>query len=130
MPACRAASHIGNAVGLTLLLGGSTKYATERHCPLPSTLMDHHGVDAEDFFRLDSESKPMQDVFYDVAGNAAVHLEHARNLRDEVRTTIAQSPSPVLAPHRLGGCLLIEQRCRSRQSSGRSCCQPRWPKVF
>lgn len=60
--------------------------------------MAHHGVATEDFFRASLPPQPaeaaadeappahhsaaaslvgLQDVFFDVAGNAAVHLEHA-----------------------------------------------------
>ena len=48
---CRAASHIGNALGLTILLRAAPHYAAVRQCPLPETLMIAHGVSQEDFYR-------------------------------------------------------------------------------
>ena len=48
---CRAASHIGNALGLTILLRAAPHYAAMRQCPLPETLMIAHGVSQEDFYR-------------------------------------------------------------------------------
>ena len=100
---CRAASHIGNALGLTILLQAAPYLATQRQCPLPQTIMAHHSVPTEDFYRAalapsdtieggaaapGSEagvvSPDLIEVFYDVAGNAAVHLEHARSLQSDV----------------------------------------------
>eukprot|EP01047_Picozoa_sp_COSAG01_P071988 COSAG01_NODE_11331_length_1955_cov_1.907328_1_plen_272_part_00 len=109
---CRAVSHIGTAMGLTILLQGAPHYASRRQCPLPASIMALHGVSVEDFYRAlrreetpsdgcgegattvrggtpgtaDNGAAGLADVFYDVAGNAAVHLEHARRLRSEVPT--------------------------------------------
>ena len=48
---CRAASHIGNALGLTVLLQAAPHHAAARDCPLPATIMAHHRVPTEDFYR-------------------------------------------------------------------------------
>ena len=145
---CRAASHIGNALGLTVLLQAAPHHAAARDCPLPATIMAHHRVPTEDFYRAAvsatacaniSQAPPatepdspaqlgteegeeatynasgLVEVFYDVAGNAAVpslpadpqrrsepadgsraqvHLEHARGLRSDVPKEFA----PLLLP--------------------------------
>ena len=120
---CRAASHIGNATGLTLLLNGATKYASAQTCPLPETLMTLHGVEPDDFHRMDTE-QPMRDVFYDVAGNAAVHLEHARSLCVQV------SIRPKLARRSRAAAVLHRLRHRFQASTSRACCQPRCLKII
>ncbi|XP_042320017.1 NADH dehydrogenase (ubiquinone) complex I, assembly factor 6 isoform X2 [Sceloporus undulatus] len=78
-----AASHIGKAQGIVTCLRATPYHASRGRIFLPMDICMLHGVSQEDFIRRKQEKK-MQDVIYDIASQAHVHLEHARSFRKSV----------------------------------------------
>nr|XP_003219546.1 PREDICTED: NADH dehydrogenase (ubiquinone) complex I, assembly factor 6 [Anolis carolinensis] len=78
-----AASHIGKAQGIVTCLRATPYHASRGKIFLPMDICMLHGVSQEDFIRRNREKK-VQDVVYDIASQAHVHLEHARSFRKNV----------------------------------------------
>lgn len=74
-----AASHLGKAVGLSLLLRGTPYQASRRRSYLPIELCVQHGVSQEDVYR-GNVSEGLRDVTLAVASAAMSHLREARRL--------------------------------------------------
>lgn len=78
-----AASHIGKAQGIVTCLRATPYHASRGRIFLPMDICMLHGVSQEDFIRRNHEKK-VQDVIYDIASQAHVHLEHARSFQKNV----------------------------------------------
>jgi NADH dehydrogenase [ubiquinone] 1 alpha subcomplex assembly factor 6 len=96
-----AASHLGKAIGLSLLLRGTPFQASRRRSYLPLELCAAHGVSQEDVYR-GSDSEGVRDVAFAVASVAMGHLQEARKL---VRQLPRAAP-PVLQQGTLAGLYL------------------------
>uniref|UniRef100_A0A8C5PGY4 NADH dehydrogenase (ubiquinone) complex I, assembly factor 6 n=1 Tax=Leptobrachium leishanense TaxID=445787 RepID=A0A8C5PGY4_9ANUR len=79
-----AASHIGKAQGIVTCLRAVPYHSSRRQVILPIDLCMLHGASQEEFVR-GSQEKNVKDVVYDLAGQAHVHLEHARSFKDKVQ---------------------------------------------
>ncbi len=78
-----AASHAGKAVGIATLLRGTRFHASQQAVYVPLELQRAFKVNVNDILRGPSSPEAAQalaDVFYEVAAQAHVHLEHARLL--------------------------------------------------
>ncbi|KAF8062035.1 NDUFAF6 [Scenedesmus sp. PABB004] len=75
-----AASHLGKAVGLALLLRGAAFQAGRRRCYLPLELLAAHGVSQEQVYRGGPAPEGLRDVALAVGGAALGHLREARRL--------------------------------------------------
>ncbi|XP_030880082.1 NADH dehydrogenase (ubiquinone) complex I, assembly factor 6 isoform X1 [Leptonychotes weddellii] len=78
-----AASHIGKAQGIVTCLRATPYHGSRRRVFLPMDICMLHGVSQEDFVRK-SQDKNVRDVIYDVAGQAHLHLKHARSFQKSV----------------------------------------------
>ncbi|XP_041422502.1 NADH dehydrogenase (ubiquinone) complex I, assembly factor 6 isoform X2 [Xenopus laevis] len=79
-----AASHIGKANGIITCLRAVPYNSSRRQVFLPIDICMLHGVSQEDFIRGSLE-KNVRDVIFDIAGQAHVHLEHARSFKKRVQ---------------------------------------------
>jgi NADH dehydrogenase [ubiquinone] 1 alpha subcomplex assembly factor 6 len=78
-----AASHAGKAVGIATLLRGTRYHASQQAVYVPVELQRAFKVNVNDILRGPSSPEAahaLADVFYEVASQAHVHLEHARTL--------------------------------------------------
>lgn len=90
-----AASHAGKAVGIATLLRGTRYHASQQAVYVPLELQRAFKVNVNDILRgpaTPEAAQALADVFYEVAAQAHVHLEHARTL-------LSASPSS----HECGG---------------------------
>ncbi|XP_045752167.1 NADH dehydrogenase (ubiquinone) complex I, assembly factor 6 isoform X2 [Mirounga angustirostris] len=78
-----AASHIGKAQGIVTCLRATPYHGSRRRVFLPMDICMLHGVSQEDFVRK-SQDKNVRDVIYDIAGQAHLHLKHARSFQKSV----------------------------------------------
>ncbi|XP_053324237.1 NADH dehydrogenase (ubiquinone) complex I, assembly factor 6 [Spea bombifrons] len=79
-----AASHIGKAQGIITCLRAVPYHSSRRQVFLPVDICMLHGASQEDFIRGNQE-KNVKDVIFDIAGQAHVHLEHARSFKEKVQ---------------------------------------------
>ena len=74
-----AASHLGKAAGLSLLLRGTVEHVQRKELYLPQDLCREHGVDVEALYRGEV-GDGLNEVVWRVASRAKVHLDEARAL--------------------------------------------------
>jgi NADH dehydrogenase [ubiquinone] 1 alpha subcomplex assembly factor 6 len=96
-----AASHLGKAVGIALLLRGTPFQASRRRSYLPLELCAQHGVSQEDVYR-GNVSEGLRDVTLGVASAAMAHLQEARRLLPR----LPRPAPPVLQQGTLAGLYL------------------------
>ncbi|MCO5580379.1 hypothetical protein L7F22_034246 [Adiantum nelumboides] len=96
-----AASHIGKAEGISLLLKGSPHHSLFRRTYIPIEVAARHNVSQEDIYRK-VYSEGLADAVLDVAGVAEAHLSKARALAG----TVPSAAVPVLLPAVPAGILL------------------------
>jgi NADH dehydrogenase [ubiquinone] 1 alpha subcomplex assembly factor 6 len=92
-PADHAASHVGKAEGISLLLKSSYHHSSYRRSYIPIEVTAKHGVSQEDIYRR-MNSQSLADAVYDVASVADAHLKQAHALA----STVPQAAIPVLLP--------------------------------
>lgn len=78
-----AASHLGKAIGLTLLLRGTPYQASKRRSYMPVELCSQHKVSQEDIYR-GNVTEGLRDVTFAVATAAMGHLKEARQLSSKL----------------------------------------------
>ncbi|KAG8441766.1 hypothetical protein GDO86_010806 [Hymenochirus boettgeri] len=81
-----AASHIGKAHGIITCLRAVPYHSSRRQVFLPIDICLLHGASQEDFIRGRQE-RNVQDVIFDIASQAHIHLEHARSFTKRVPKT-------------------------------------------
>jgi NADH dehydrogenase [ubiquinone] 1 alpha subcomplex assembly factor 6 len=84
-----AASHLGKAIGVALLLRGTPYQASKRRSYLPLELCSQHKVSQEDIYRGEV-SEGLCDVVFEVAAAANGHLQEARKLLTKLPPAAAQ----------------------------------------
>lgn len=91
-----AASHAGKAVGIATLLRGTRYHASQQALYVPLELQRAFKVSANDILRgppaTPEAQQALADVFYEVASQAHVHLEHARTLLSAAPSSHACGP--------------------------------------
>ena len=88
-----AASHVGKAEGISLLLKSSYHHSLYRRSYIPIEVAAKHGVSQEDIYRkMNSES--LAEAVYEVASVADAHLKQAHALAN----TVPLAAIPVLLP--------------------------------
>merc|ERR1711868_206421 len=75
-----AASHLGQCQGLTTLLRAIPFNASNNRVYLPIELLIHHNISQQDVLRGGSQ-QAMKDLVYDIASNANIHLEKAKEMQ-------------------------------------------------
>ncbi|XP_062500909.1 NADH dehydrogenase (ubiquinone) complex I, assembly factor 6-like isoform X2 [Corticium candelabrum] len=78
-----AASHLGKAEGIVTLLRATPYHAHNKKVFLPMELLALHRLSQEDVLRRQNSSS-LQDVVYDVASQANMHLNMARSLSSKM----------------------------------------------
>lgn len=78
-----AATHIGKAEGLALLLRAAARHHQQRRTYLPLDVLAKHGVREEDLYRARSP-EGLAGAVFEVASVANAHLEKARSMRASV----------------------------------------------
>lgn len=96
-----AASHVGKAVGISLLLRGTPYQASRRKSYLPLDLCAPHKVSQEDIYR-GNVTEGLRDVTFAVAAAAMGHLNEARRLLKQLPAAAA----PVMQQGTLAGLYL------------------------
>lgn len=96
-----AASHVGKAEGIGLLLKASSHHSLFRRTYIPIEVAARHGVSQEDIYRK-VHSDNLADAALDVASVADAHLSKARALA----STVPPAAVPVLLPAVAAGVLL------------------------
>ncbi|GAB5031962.1 nadh dehydrogenase complex assembly factor 6 [Nannochloropsis oceanica] len=89
-----AASHVGKATGITTLLRATRYHAAQQSLYIPLELQREFKVNVNDILRGPQSPEAVQalsDVFFEVATQAHLHLEHAREL-------LSSTPSPATGP--------------------------------
>lgn len=84
-----AASHLGKAIAMALLLRGTPYQASKRCSYLPLELCSQHKVSQEDIYR-GTVSDGLCDVTFAVAAAAMGHLQEARKLVKQLPPVAAQ----------------------------------------
>lgn len=84
-----AASHLGKAIGISLLLRGTPYHASQRRSYLPLELCAQRKVSQEDIFR-GTVSEGLREVTFEVAAAAMGHLQEARKLLKHLPAPAAQ----------------------------------------
>lgn len=96
-----AASHLGKAIGISLLLRGAPYQASKRRSYMPVELCSQHGVSQEDVYR-GNVTDGLRDVALAVAAAAMGHLREARHLAGKLPKAAPQvMQQGVLAGHYL-----------------------------
>eukprot|EP00775_Hariotina_reticulata_P004108 gene4108-4354_t len=103
-----AASHLGKAIGISLLLRGTPYQASKRRSYLPVELCVQHAVSQEDVYR-GVVSEGMRDVTLAVASVAMGHLQEARGLAGKL---------PPAAPQVLLQAVLAGQYLKALEKAG------------
>lgn len=76
-----AASHLGKAIGIASLLRGMKNFLSRKMNYLPVDLCTQHGVVVEKVLQgREWESKGMQDVVFEMASTAHLHLKQSKEL--------------------------------------------------
>jgi len=78
-----AASHVGKATGITTLLRATKYHAAQQSLYIPLELQREFKVNVNDILRGPQSPEAIQalsDVFFEVATQAHLHLEHAREM--------------------------------------------------
>eukprot|EP00898_Chlorokybus_atmophyticus_P007145 jgi/Chlat1/7431/Chrsp6S07451 len=88
-----AASHIGKADGVALLLRATPYHSAQRRTYIPASLTTEYSVSQEEVFRGEF-SEGMADAILEVAGTAKAHLDKARAMA----STVPKEALPVLLP--------------------------------
>nr|XP_039270424.1 NADH dehydrogenase (ubiquinone) complex I, assembly factor 6-like [Styela clava] len=73
------ASHIGKAQGIITTIRSTPYHAARRKVQLPTEFLSKHLVSQEQIFR-GSEEQNVRDLIYDLASQAHIHLQHARDI--------------------------------------------------
>lgn len=84
-----AASHLGKAIGVALLLRGTPYQASKRRSYLPLELCSQHKISQEDIYR-GNVTEGLCDVIFEVAAAANGHLQEARKLVSQLPPAAAQ----------------------------------------
>lgn len=100
-----AASHVGKAEGITLLLKASHHHSLFRRTYIPIDIAAKHGVSQEDIYRK-VHSEGLADAVLEVASVSDAHLRKARALAG----TVPPAAVPVLLPAVPTGMLLDSLR--------------------
>eukprot|EP00879_Flechtneria_rotunda_P013702 GHRR01014313.1.p1 GENE.GHRR01014313.1~~GHRR01014313.1.p1 ORF type:complete len:184 (+),score=41.98 GHRR01014313.1:468-1019(+) len=96
-----AASHLGKAIGISLLLRGTPYQASKRRSYMPVELCSQHNVPQEDIYR-GKVTEGLCDVTLAVASAAMGHLTEARQLASK----LAPAASHVMQQGTLAGLYL------------------------
>lgn len=78
-----AASHIGKAWGICILLRGTMHHAQKQTTYLPASLCAKYGVTEEMIYACINR-KEIEDVVFEVADHAKAHLDYARKIAKDV----------------------------------------------
>ncbi|XP_052768501.1 NADH dehydrogenase (ubiquinone) complex I, assembly factor 6-like [Mya arenaria] len=78
-----AASHLGRCQGLVTLLRATHYHASRNKVYIPTELLLKHNVSQEQIYRQSNEDN-VQDLIYDIASQAHIHLQTARSFKDKV----------------------------------------------
>lgn len=78
-----AASHVAKAVGIVNCLRSTPLMAGRNKVLIPNELLMHHNVSQEMILRSNRDSS-IKNLVHDLAGQANVHLEHARKLKSKL----------------------------------------------
>eukprot|EP00112_Aurelia_sp_Birch-Aquarium-sp1_P019555 Seg4855.1 transcript_id=Seg4855.1/GoldUCD/mRNA.D3Y31 product="NADH dehydrogenase complex I assembly factor 6" protein_id=Seg4855.1/GoldUCD/D3Y31 len=89
-------SHIGKAISLSIVLRAMPFNAQRRRVFLPVDLLMKHKISQEDILR---KRKPevTSEIIYEVASQAHMHLEKARNMREKMPKQAAQVCLPAVS---------------------------------
>ncbi|GJP53452.1 hypothetical protein CLOM_g12617 [Closterium sp. NIES-68] len=98
-----AASHIGKAEGMALLLRGASYHAAQRRTHIPLDVAAKHGLVHEELFR-GRQPPSFRECVYDVACVAQAHLQKAKALQSSL-PPIAQQ---LLLPSAVGADLFLQ----------------------
>lgn len=82
-------NHVGKAVGIVNFLRSVPYNSRRNQVLLPTDLMLLHGVAEEDILRQKS-TDPVRNLIHDIASQAQIHLEHARNVEKNGKNQIPQ----------------------------------------
>ncbi|KAG6553222.1 hypothetical protein Mapa_004956 [Marchantia paleacea] len=125
-----AASHIGKATGIGLLLRGTPVHGSRRRTYIPIDIAAKHGLSQEDIYRGQNR-EALADAVHEVASFANAHLVHARGLT----STVPKGAVTVLLPAVPAGLLLQSlEKCNfnvfdSRLNSGVCGVSPLWMQL-
>ncbi|KAI8471363.1 MAG: isoprenoid synthase domain-containing protein [Monoraphidium minutum] len=89
-----AASHVGKAVGISLMLRGTPYQASQRRSLLPLEVCARHKVSQEEIFRGPPASEGLRDAALDLGSAARAHLKEARALAPR----LPPGAAPLLMP--------------------------------
>ncbi|KAL2635446.1 hypothetical protein R1flu_006925 [Riccia fluitans] len=110
-----AASHIGKAAGIGLLLRGTPVHGSRRRTYIPVDLATKYGLSQEDIYRGENR-EALADAVHEVASFAHAHLKHAR----ELAGTVPKEAKIVLLPAVPAGVLLQSlEKCNFNVFDGR-----------
>lgn len=84
-----AASHLGKAIGISLLLRGQPYQASRRRSYMPVELCSQHRVSQEDVYK-GNVTEGLRDVTLAVATAAMTHLQEARRLAGTLSSSAPQ----------------------------------------
>uniref|UniRef100_A0A0D6R399 15-cis-phytoene synthase n=1 Tax=Araucaria cunninghamii TaxID=56994 RepID=A0A0D6R399_ARACU len=88
-----AASHIGKASGLVLLLRATAYHASCHRSYIPLEIAAKHGLSQEQIYK-GVRTEALENAIFELASTANTHLEKARELSD----TVPKAALPVLLP--------------------------------
>ncbi|GLJ56082.1 hypothetical protein SUGI_1204010 [Cryptomeria japonica] len=88
-----AASHIGKASGLVLLLRATAYHASRRRSYIPLEIAAKHGLSQEEIYRGEHK-ETLENTIFEIASTANTHLEKAR----ELSSNVPKAALPVLLP--------------------------------
>lgn len=88
-----AASHIGKASGLLLLLRATAYHASRRRSYIPLQIAAKHGLSQEELYRGE-HNEALENAVFEIASTANTHLEKAQ----ELSHTVPKEALPVLLP--------------------------------
>ena len=115
-----AASHLGVAHSLAILLRALPYHASKGRMVIPAEITAKHGVSQEDVFRRGPRAEGIDNAVFEFATVANDHLLTAREMFKETGGKVPQAGMPVFASgvsdfHDLWGRLLTEARAGLRR---------------
>eukprot|EP00850_Spirogloea_muscicola_P003337 SM000013S26506 [mRNA] locus=s13:764047:765020:- [translate_table: standard] len=94
-----AASHVGKAAGMTLLLRAAPHHHARRRTYIPLDTAAKHRLSQEDLYSLKPPREPLADAVLDIASQAQAHLATARAMLPKLKEEgLLNAAAPTLLP--------------------------------